>query len=101
MKQEQVFLVKIDVQGYEPFTIKGAHEMLSTKPPYFILMEYSPARYRELGLNPSQVLRDLIGYGYIIKTFEGIEVTATGGVIKELAMSSKEYNLELRYKSVS
>ncbi len=51
LKQEHVFLMKIDVQGFEGFVFQGGVEMFKSKPPPFIFMEFSPERYRNYGVD--------------------------------------------------
>ena len=101
LKQEQVFLMKMDVQGFEGFAIKGGTEMFKTKPPIFLFMEFSPQRYRAYKVDGAQILKDLIGFGYNIKTIFGEPVTLTNGKIEELAATASdlEFDLELTHSS--
>jgi hypothetical protein len=67
LNKEQVFLIKLDVQGYEAAIIEGAKEMLSERPPIYILMEYSPSRYKMYNASGSHLIETLVNYGYKIK----------------------------------
>ena len=62
--------MKIDVQGFEGFVIKGGAEMLASKPPLFIFMEFSPSRQSLYKIDATQMFKDLLGYGYRIKNLD-------------------------------
>eukprot|EP00042_Codosiga_hollandica_P022418 m.82609 g.82609 ORF g.82609 m.82609 type:complete len:338 (+) comp50782_c0_seq1:801-1814(+) len=64
LNREQVFAIKMDIQGFEGFALEGAQEMLQAKPPAFIFMEFSAWNYRRFGQNPVEMLRRLQEYGY-------------------------------------
>ena len=101
LKQEHVFLMKIDVQGFEGFVFQGGVEMFKSKPPPFIFMEFSPERYRNYGIDGAQILKDLIGYGYHVKKIsDGAEVTLTNGMVEKLTEGNKEVDLELKHHKV-
>ncbi|KAL6053581.1 FkbM family methyltransferase [Balamuthia mandrillaris] len=48
--QEQVLLMKIDVEGHELFAMQGAKQLLQTFPPGIIFTEYSEKSMLELGI---------------------------------------------------
>jgi len=105
LNKEQVYLMKIDIQGFEGFAIQGGAEMFKTKPPLFVFMEFSPGRYRTYGVDGAKLLRDLIGYGYSIQTNMGRPVNDENGKIEELANiyltnPTFEIDLELTHASV-
>ena len=52
LDKAHVFLMKMDIQGFEGFAILGAHTMLKTKPPAFFFIEFSASQYVKLGLDP-------------------------------------------------
>eukprot|EP00042_Codosiga_hollandica_P026208 m.122476 g.122476 ORF g.122476 m.122476 type:complete len:286 (-) comp52123_c0_seq1:60-917(-) len=102
LNREHVFLMKMDVQGFEGFVLKGGSEMFKQKPPLFLFMEYTPYRYRTYGIDAAQILRDLIGYGYSIRTLVGWrDVTLSNGEIERLAGSpdGNEFDLELTHQA--
>ena len=68
LQKEQVFLLKIDVYGFEDFVIQGGIRMFEQSPPLFILLEFSPFRAKEYNVDAKQILKDLIGFGYRIKS---------------------------------
>jgi FkbM family methyltransferase len=89
MKSEHPFAMKMDAQGFEGFVIKGGAEMFRTKPPVVFFMEYSPFRYRQYGIDASQILIDLMNYGYTIKWFNKV-VTVENGLVAKLAQSGDQ-----------
>eukprot|EP00042_Codosiga_hollandica_P048390 m.541892 g.541892 ORF g.541892 m.541892 type:complete len:429 (+) comp57654_c0_seq2:1340-2626(+) len=66
LRQERVFLIKMDVQGFEGFVLRGGRRMLESKPPVFIFMEFTPYRYRQYGVDPAAILKELRDLGYSI-----------------------------------
>jgi hypothetical protein len=82
--------MKIDTQGFEGFVLKGGEEMFLTKPPLHIFMEFSPHAYKRYGVDGAQMLKDMIGYGYSIKTIDGQDITLTNGKLEELSVHYKD-----------
>eukprot|EP00042_Codosiga_hollandica_P039536 m.332381 g.332381 ORF g.332381 m.332381 type:complete len:179 (-) comp55635_c0_seq2:65-601(-) len=99
LNREHIYLIKMDVQGFEGFVLKGGIQLLTQKPPLFIFMEYTPFRYRTYGMNPAQILKDLISQGYYVKTIHGEDVTLFNGVLERLASApdGHEFDLELTH----
>jgi FkbM family methyltransferase len=56
--REQVNLIKIDTQGWEPEVVAGAKKIITKDKP-IIFMEYSPARYKIAGLDGKKMMRFL------------------------------------------
>lgn len=56
---EPVSFVKIDVQGYEAAVCQGMTGTLRRNPNVTIVLEYMPSAMRELGFDPSQLIRFL------------------------------------------
>lgn len=53
----EISLVKIDVQGYEIPVMEGMRQTIRDNPSMWVLLEYAPSVLRELGFEPSDVLR--------------------------------------------
>ncbi|HEX6240239.1 MAG TPA: FkbM family methyltransferase [Polyangiales bacterium] len=68
---EQVSLLKIDVEGFEPEVLHGARGLLSARAIDLILFEYSPRFYRQRRLDPRAPIAVLEQYGYQAKTLQG------------------------------
>jgi hypothetical protein len=63
-----VQVMKIDVEGYELFAMRGATALLAEKRVNFIFSEYSPSMLFEKGVTePADYLRLLMEYGYEIR----------------------------------
>ena len=63
---QQVDVIKIDVEGYEYFVLLGAEKIINTYKPT-IFLEYSPDFYDKIDVKMSKKLYDLIkSYGYNI-----------------------------------
>ena len=96
--------MKIDVQGYEAFLVKGAHTMFSTKPPVFVYLDYTPHMYRIYGVDGAQFLKDMIAYGYTVRhkyklgvAAEVRKITLDNGEIERLAKATGEFELEFSH----
>jgi FkbM family methyltransferase len=62
-------LMKLDVEGFEPFVFAGAPETLSrTK---ILAMEYAPSYWRKAGIEPATVFQKLSAYFTQIHHFKG------------------------------
>ena len=82
-------LVKIDVEGYEPFVIEGANETLSRTET--LVMEYSPHYLRKAGVDPGSLFDTLSTHFSRIFRFENtrlIEVT-----VKDCLASERQVEL--------
>lgn len=55
--------IKIDIEGYEYFALKGAEQCLKHVP--YILSEYSPSLMRKGNLSPGKLLDLLCGFSFI------------------------------------
>ena len=65
----KIKLVKIDVEGAEKLVIDGAKELLQSKNSPVILLEASNLNSKSFGFSATQVLQQLVDYGYKIYYF--------------------------------
>jgi FkbM family methyltransferase len=59
-----VDIVKIDVQGYEPFVLDGMRGVIERSPQLAMLVEFCPALISEAGADPERLLRHLRDAGF-------------------------------------
>lgn len=64
LKKEQIYMMKIDVEGFEPFVFEGAKKMMSEKPPMIIYMEYTPESMKNKGGDGPGMLKFFKDLGY-------------------------------------
>ena len=62
LRPERVRFVKMDVEGYELFVLRGMVTLLEHSP--MILAEYSPQTMRKSGLDPASVLETFAKHGF-------------------------------------
>jgi FkbM family methyltransferase len=63
---ENVSVIKIDVQGYEPFVLDGGRETILRNKPY-IFIEIEPPQLEIYDFSPSDVFRRLEELGYTVQ----------------------------------
>ncbi len=68
-------LLKMDVEGYEPFVLQGAAETLSRTES--LVLEYAPDDWRKAGTEPAALFEQLAMHFVHIQRFEGDTVVAT------------------------
>jgi hypothetical protein len=66
LRPERVKFVKMDVEGYEIFVLRGMGTLLEHSP--MVLAEYSPQTMRKSGLDPASVLQTFAKYGFAAYT---------------------------------
>lgn len=64
LKREQPFAIKMDIQTYEPFAVKGGWEMFKEAPPLLFWLEYSPFGIKDRNIDPAKFLTDILDLGY-------------------------------------
>jgi methyltransferase, FkbM family len=78
--------IKIDAEGFEESIWLGARSILDSSP-LNIIMEFSPLKYREIGVDPAAFLDRIIADGFIIH-----ELRADGKAIR-ISPEQREYIL--------
>jgi FkbM family methyltransferase len=77
----RIDLLKIDVQGAEELALKGARRILTECRP-IILMEVEPPRLRNMGADPTRLLRSLVDdHGYRLRAIEGDGLTSVEDIV--------------------
>jgi FkbM family methyltransferase len=59
----KVDFMKIDIEGAEPFALRGARETIAANPQIRIMMEWSPGQLQTLGIDLHDFARELEGFG--------------------------------------
>lgn len=86
LKQEQVDLVKIDVEGAELEVLRGAQELIRRQDSLALIVEFFPPVLLSRGLNPKELLDRLTGLGFELYAIEEI----TGALIPLTSWESHE-----------
>jgi FkbM family methyltransferase len=63
--------IKIDIEGYEMFALRGLEKTLSNSPNIKILCEFSPLSMMEAGIQPLEWIEWLEGHGLIPISYNG------------------------------
>ena len=80
----QVSLIKIDVEGFEPYVLAGAQSLIRNQPAMRIISEYCPASMLEAGASPTAFLNDLASWG--LQPFElGGDPVGWSGLLSDAA----------------
>jgi len=98
----RVDLIKMDIQGAEGLLIKGGEETLR-RDGLAIIMEFWPKGLRQVGTDPSELLRKLVELGFQIKVIcgegaelaEGTDLTSTPEAWKAIMSDSVSLSLLL------
>lgn len=85
-------LVKMDVEGYEPFVFEGAAETLSRTE--MLAMEYAPAHWSKAGFEPAAILQKLAADFAHMYRFHGTELASISA--DECARSEGIFDLILQ-----
>jgi FkbM family methyltransferase len=64
--EKEIFILKIDIEGFDPAAIVGAHDTLSKQLPRFIMFEYHHLwkNYDNGSWSLKRMQQHLLGYGY-------------------------------------
>jgi FkbM family methyltransferase len=68
-KQQQVALVKVDVEGAEGFALKGMRNTIQNNEDIRIIMEFFPLFIEKMGCDPRQII-DMVTNQYGLKIFQ-------------------------------
>lgn len=83
---EEVFLTKVDIEGYEPNMIKGAYESLSKRIFKYIILEITP-KFCDID-TCKKIINDIICYNYLCYDL-GLQ---EAGKINDVCLNIKEIN---------
>lgn len=78
-----VDFIKMDIEGYETFALKGGGRLLREQRPV-LFVEVHPAFLRNLGASATQVIEQLRAYGYEPEVHEQVEATSFLGKLAQL-----------------
>ena len=70
---ENVALLKIDVEGFEPEVLNGAAALLGERRIANVLFEWSPRFYRQRAIAPDLPLNILRNHGYRVTRLDGVD----------------------------
>lgn len=76
-------VIKIDVEGAEPFVFRGMKNLLLRNPSITILSEWSPSQMRTAGADPEHFLKELLDFGFPLLKIEEDLVSITPGELLE------------------
>lgn len=98
-KIQKVDLIKMDIEGGEPFALAGAKNLLR-QPSLMIIMEFTPSNFNVSHVSPVDFLQNLSGLGfciYRIKNQGELEQVQLKNLnIKELVAEKESINLFLK-----
>jgi len=67
LKDRPVDVIKMDIEGFEPYAVRGMHDLLARHRPVLFL-EFAPTNLRLFGNTaPEDFLRDLVSRGYEVR----------------------------------
>jgi len=104
---EKVSLIRMDIEGFEAYALKGMQNILEKKLPDYFYIEFHPKAIRELGFNFEDILNDLERKGYVLQIafFEsdnmGIKFHWIKKMVKQMISNPKKafevFKNELRF----
>ncbi|MDO8265286.1 MAG: FkbM family methyltransferase [Candidatus Parcubacteria bacterium] len=65
-KTSKIDIIKIDVEGAEPYVFQGMKGVIEANPKLIIICEFWPYALKTAGFNPKDFLATLANYGFII-----------------------------------
>ncbi len=90
---ENVSIIKIDVQGFEPFVIEGAKNTIKKHRPY-IFIEVEGEQLEKYGKSEDELVRQIEDLQYVVKRFQfGVPYhTKTGMCLDYVCIPKEKYN---------
>jgi FkbM family methyltransferase len=70
----QVSAIKIDIQGAELRALRGARDLLQSRKPLLMILEYWPFGLRQAGENPEDLLALLESSGLTVEVVGGVQL---------------------------
>ena len=64
---KKVSLIRMDIEGFEAYALKGMQDILKKKLPDYFYIEFHPKAIGELGFNFENILNDLEKKGYVLQ----------------------------------
>ncbi|TBW38770.1 FkbM family methyltransferase [Siculibacillus lacustris] len=90
---ERIDLVKIDVEGAEPFVLRGMRGLIERQPEMRILFEWSPGQIRGVGEDPAGLLAVLDDFGFDLErvgtTLQPVDAAALGGIGHAMVLATR------------
>ena len=87
---DNVSLIKIDTQGFEPLVIEGAEKTIAKNRPY-IFVEIEPQQLTKYGYSDTGLIKQIEDLGYVVKQFHvGIKYQSTTGLCIDFVCIPKE-----------
>lgn len=94
---ESLQLVKIDVEGYEPWVLKGMHDLLSGQRVEALIIEICPNTLERAGCTVRDIANPLNAAGYELRSLEN---DGLPGVLLSIEDLESVRNLQLGYINV-
>jgi len=92
VSNDKIDLIKIDIEGYEFFALKGAQKCLLRNPDICIVTEYCPLSAIEAGASPSSMLKYLESMNFRPMSLDG-QLVSIDGLLEE-AIRYEDYGSE-------
>lgn len=70
LQGQRVDVIKMDIEGDEPFALEGMKETISRSPSLVLFTEFSPEFLRQLGVEPQDFLAELEGLGFEVQLID-------------------------------
>lgn len=87
---DNVSLIKIDTQGFEPLILKGAEKTIAKNRPYMFI-EIEPDQLEKYGYNNEELIKQIENLNYVVKQFHvGIQYQSTTGFCIDFVCIPKE-----------
>jgi FkbM family methyltransferase len=97
LTQQPIALIKIDIEGYEMFALRGAQQALART--RRIILEFSPHLMRQAQLNPDELLDILAKHGFSAAVFDHQQAntprTVSFDELRALGQSGQQFDLLL------